>query len=205
MATKIRLQRFGKKGKPFYHVVIADSRVKRDGKIIERIGSYNPNVNPAIIDIKLDRAVYWLETGAQPTETADRLLTYVGAKHKKHLNGGVIKGAFDQAEADKRFEAWLSEKEAKIQAKIDGLDAETKKKAVANLERERKIKEARLKATEEATTPTEEETTPVEEETAPTEEEATPPVQETTASVEETTKEEPPVTEASEEVPAKEE
>lgn len=174
MATRIRLQRFGKKNKPFYHVVIADSRSKRDGKFIEKIGTYNPNTNPAAIDIKLDRAVYWLGVGAQPSETADRLLSYVGAKLKHHLNGGVAKGAHTQEEADKKFDAWMAEKEAKIQAKIDGLSEADKQKAIARLEHEAKVNQERQKAQEEAAAATEEtEAEATTEEEAPAEEAST--------------------------------
>ncbi len=134
MAVKIRLQRHGKKGKPFYYVVVADSRAPRDGKFIERIGSYNPNTNPATIDLNFDKALDWLDKGAQPTDTTRAILSYKGVLYKKHLLGGVKKGAFDEAAADAKFEAWLSEKEAKIQGKKDGLTLskeETKKAALA--------------------------------------------------------------------------
>ncbi len=134
MAVKIRLQRHGKKGKPFYHVVVADSRAPRDGKFIERIGSYNPNTNPATIDLNFDKALDWLNKGAQPTDTTKAILSYKGVLYKKHLQGGVKKGAFDEATADARFEEWLQGKEAKIQGKKDGLaetKAEAKKTALA--------------------------------------------------------------------------
>ena len=121
MSTKIRLARHGRKGRPFYHVVIADSRAPRDGRYIEKIGTYNPNTNPATIDLKFDRALYWLMTGAQPTDTASRILSYKGVLLKKHLLEGVKKGAFDEAAAEAKFEAWMKEKEAKIQAKIQKL------------------------------------------------------------------------------------
>ncbi len=121
MATKIRLQRHGKKKNPFYHIVIADSRAKRDGKFIEKIGTYNPVTNPASIDLKFDRALYWLNTGAEPTNTMRAILSYTGVLFKKHLDRGVAKGAFSQEEADKKFLAWVAEKENKIQSKKDGL------------------------------------------------------------------------------------
>ena len=108
MATKIRLQRFGRKGYAFYQVVIADSRAPRDGKFIERIGSYNPNTNPATIDLNFDRALYWLQVGAQPTDTARMILSREGVCLKKHLLEGVKKGAFDEAKAEEKFQAWLS-------------------------------------------------------------------------------------------------
>jgi small subunit ribosomal protein S16 len=134
MATKIRLQRFGKKGKPFYHVVVADSRAPRDGKFIERIGSYNPNTNPATIDLNFDKALDWMNKGAQPTDTARAILSYKGVLYKKHLQGGVAKGAFDEATADARFEEWLTGKAAKIEGKIESLStskADAKKAVLA--------------------------------------------------------------------------
>ena len=134
MPVKIRLQRHGKKGKPFYWIVAADSRSKRDGKFLEKLGTYNPNTNPASINLDVDGSVKWLHNGAQPTDTARAILSYKGVLMKKHLLDGVKKGAFDEAEAEKRFTAWLEEKEAKIQAKRDGLsaaDAEAKAKALA--------------------------------------------------------------------------
>ena len=134
MATKIRLQRFGKKGKPFYHVVVADSRAPRDGKFIERIGSYNPNTNPATIDLNFEKALDWMNKGAQPTDTARAILSYKGVLYKKHLQGGVSKGSFDEATADTRFEEWLTSKAAKIDGKIEGLivsKADTKKATLA--------------------------------------------------------------------------
>ncbi len=121
MPLKLRLQRHGKKGKPFYWLVAADSRAKRDGRYLEKIGTYNPNTNPATVIIDIDRAVEWLEKGAQPTDTARTLLSYKGAMLKHHLNGGVRKGALTQEIADKKFADWLKEKDAKIQAKKDNL------------------------------------------------------------------------------------
>jgi small subunit ribosomal protein S16 len=140
MATKIRLQRFGKKGKPFYHVVVADSRAPRDGKFIERIGSYNPNTNPATIDLNFEKALDWMNKGAQPTDTARAILSYKGVLYKKHLQGGVNKGAFDEATADARFEEWLTSKAAKIEGKIAGLitSKEDSKKAVLAAEAKKK-------------------------------------------------------------------
>ncbi len=112
MPAKIRLQRFGRKGYAYYHIVIADSRAPRDGKFIERIGSYNPNTNPATIDLKFERALYWLTTGAQPTDTTRNILSAEGVLMKKHLLDGVKKGAFDTAEAENRFDAWKAAKDA---------------------------------------------------------------------------------------------
>ena len=146
MAVKIRLQRHGKKGKPFYWIVAADARAKRDGKYLEKLGTYNPNQNPAIIDLDVDGAVQWLQNGAQPTDTARAILSYKGAMLKHHLAGGVRKGAFSEEEAEKKFNAWLEEKSAKIEAKKDGLskaDADAKAKA---LEAEKAVNEARIAA-----------------------------------------------------------
>ncbi|WP_353101814.1 30S ribosomal protein S16 [Myroides odoratus] len=123
MSVKIRLQRHGKKGKPFYWVVAADSRAKRDGKYLEKIGTYNPNTNPATVEINVDSAVKWLFNGAQPTDTARTLLSYKGALLKHHLQGGVKKGALTQEQADAKFTAWLEEKANKINAKKDGLSS----------------------------------------------------------------------------------
>ncbi len=149
MATKIRLQRHGKKGKPFYHVVIADSRAPRDGKFIERIGSYNPNTNPATIDLDFDRALDWLNKGAQPTDTTRAILSYKGVLYKKHLQGGVKKGAFDEETAEARFQEWLSGKEGRIEGKKDGLakSQEEAKQAVLAAEAKKKAeKEAEIQA-----------------------------------------------------------
>jgi small subunit ribosomal protein S16 len=146
MSVKLRLQRHGKKGKPFYWIVAADARSKRDGKFLEKIGSYNPNTNPAIIDLDVDGAVKWLQNGAQPTDTARAILSYKGALLKNHLAGGVRKGALTEEEAEKKFQAWLDEKAAKVDAKKDGLakaDADAKAKA---LEAEKAANEARIAA-----------------------------------------------------------
>lgn len=143
MSTKIRLARHGRKGRPFYHVVIADSRAPRDGRYIEKVGTYNPNTNPATIDLNFDRALYWLMTGAQPTDTAERILSYKGVLLKKHLLEGVKKGAFDEAAAEAKFEAWMKEKEAKVQAKIQKLAQAGDAAAKARLEAEAKVRAAR--------------------------------------------------------------
>lgn len=134
MATKIRLQRFGKKGKPFYHVVVADSRAPRDGKFIERLGSYNPNTNPATIELNFDKAVKWVLNGAEPTDTARAILSYKGVLYKKHLEGGIKKGALTQEQADAKFATWLDSKAGKIAGKTEGLasgKAEARKAALA--------------------------------------------------------------------------
>ena len=131
MSVKIRLQRHGKKGKPFYWVVAADARSKRDGKYLEKIGTYNPNTNPATIDLNLDSAVKWLHNGAQPTETAKAILSYKGALLKHHLDGGIRKGALTQEQADAKLAEWLEAKSGKVDSKKEGLtkaqaDAKTK-------------------------------------------------------------------------------
>ncbi len=150
MSVKIRLQRHGKKGKPFYWVVAADARAKRDGKFLEKLGTYNPNTNPATIDLNVDAAAKWLFQGAQPTDTARAILSYKGALLKHHLNGGVRKGALTQEQADAKFAQWLEEKENKINAKVTGL-AETKAAAKAKaLEAEKEVNAKRLAAAAEA-------------------------------------------------------
>ncbi len=134
MSVKIRLQRHGKKGKPFYSIVAADARSKRDGKFLEKLGTYNPNTNPATIELNIDGAVEWLQNGAQPTDTAKAILSYKGAMLKNHLIGGVRKGAITEEQAEEKFNAWVSEKEARVQAKKNGLstaEAEAKAKAFA--------------------------------------------------------------------------
>ncbi|MEC4051000.1 30S ribosomal protein S16 [Flavobacterium sp. SUN046] len=133
MSVKIRLQRHGKKGKPFYWIVAADARSKRDGRFLEKIGTYNPTANPAIIDLNLDKAVQWLHNGAQPTDTARAILSYKGALLKHHLDGGVRKGALTQDQADAKLATWLEEKTSKVDAKKDVLskkDAEARAKAL---------------------------------------------------------------------------
>ena len=168
MSVKIRLQRHGKKGKPFYWIVAADARSKRDGKYLEKLGIYNPNTNPATIELDVDGSVKWLQNGAQPTDTARAILSYKGAMLKNHLSGGVRKGALTEEEAEKKFNAWLEEKAAKVQAKADGLakaDADAKAKA---LEAEKAVNEARIAAAEPVV---EEEAEATEEVTASNEEE----------------------------------
>ncbi|GAA4273008.1 30S ribosomal protein S16 [Aquimarina gracilis] len=150
MPVKIRLQRHGKKGKPFYWIVAADARSKRDGRFLEKLGTYNPNVNPASIDLDVDGAVKWLQNGAQPTDTARAILSYKGALLKNHLAGGVKKGALTEEQAEEKFQAWLSEKEGAVDAKKDALakaEADAKAKALAaekevNAKREAEAAEA---------------------------------------------------------------
>ncbi|WP_264560239.1 30S ribosomal protein S16 [Flavobacterium sp. N2270] len=163
MSVKIRLQRHGKKGKPFYWIVAADARSKRDGKFLDKIGTYNPNTNPATIDLNVDSAVQWLHNGAQPTDTARAILSYKGALLKHHLDGGVRKGALTQEQADAKFTKWVEEKAGKVDSKKDGLSkaqADAKAKALkaeeeANEKRKAAQAEA-LKAEEVAETATEE-------------------------------------------------
>ena len=146
MATKIRLQRHGHKDYAFYPIVIADSRAPRDGRFIERIGSYNPNTNPATISLNFERALYWLNVGAIPTDTVRNILSREGVLLMKHLEGGVKKGAFSKEEAQKRFEAWKTEKNAKLEA-VKNQERENKKaKQKAALEEEVKKNEAKAEA-----------------------------------------------------------
>ena len=146
MPAKIRLQRQGRRRYAFYHIVVADGRAPRDGRYIERIGAYNPNTNPATIDLDFDKALDWLTKGAQPTDTVRAILSYKGVLYKKHLIGGVAKGAFDEAEADRRFEAWVADKEAKIQAKVDRLSKDEESTKAKQLEAEAKVNTDRAEA-----------------------------------------------------------
>jgi small subunit ribosomal protein S16 len=143
MPVKIRLSRHGRKKRPFYQIVIADSRAPRDGRNIERIGIYNPNTNPATIELDFDRALDWLQKGAQPTETCRAILSYKGVLYKNHLLNGVKKGAFSDEEAEKRFQTWIKEKENKIQAKTDRVATATEDKKKKMLEAEAKVNEIR--------------------------------------------------------------
>ena len=146
MAVKIRLQRHGHKDYAFYPIVIADSRAPRDGRFIERIGSYNPNTNPATISLNFERALYWVNVGAQPTDTVRNILSREGVMLMKHLQGGVKKGAFDEAEAQRRFDAWKAEKAAKLEA-VKNQEREGKKAAAKKaLEEETKKNEAKAEA-----------------------------------------------------------
>jgi small subunit ribosomal protein S16 len=169
MATRIRLQRHGKKGKAFFHLVVADSRAKRDGKFIEKLGVYNPNTNPATIDINFENTLKWVRTGAEMSETARAILSYKGVLFKNHLINGIAKGALTEADVEKKFENWLADKDAKINSKKDGLSkGDAQARAVA-LKAETEAKEARAKAIEAKNTPPVEEVieeTPAVEETA---------------------------------------
>lgn len=168
MATKIRLQRHGKKRNAYYYIVAADSRVKRDGRYIERLGDYNPNTNPATINVDFDRALHWVKAGAQPTDTARAILSYKGVMMKNHLDKGVLKGAHSQDQADAKFEKWMAEKTAKIEGKIEGLqksqaDADAKRLAAEKEVNEKRMadiaaKEAELHAAAEAENAVEEAT-----------------------------------------------
>ena len=195
MSVKIRLQRHGKKGKPFYWIVAADARAKRDGRFLEKLGTYNPNTNPATVNLDVDGAVKWLQNGAQPTDTAKTILSYKGAMLKNHLVGGVRKGALTEEQAEDKFQAWLEEKAGKVASKEENVaraKSEAKEKA---LEAEKAVNEARVAAAVEETAPE-----VVEEETAEEEvaEEAAPEV------VEEETAEEVVAEEAVPEVVAEE-
>ena len=142
MATKIRLQRGGRKGYAFYSIVIADARAPRDGRFTEKIGSYNPNTNPATVDLNFDRALYWLEVGAQPTDTVRNILSREGVLLMKHLRGGVKKGAFDEATAQRKFDAWKADKQRGLD-KVAADDAKAKKDAAEKaLAEEKKVNEA---------------------------------------------------------------
>ncbi len=182
MPVKIRLQRHGKKGKPFYWIVAADARSKRDGRYLEKIGTYNPNTNPATIDLNVDGAVKWLQNGAQPTDTAKSILSYKGALLKNHLAGGVKKGALTEEQAEEKFNAWIQEKESTVNAKKDSLakaaaaaeakalaaekEVSDKREAAVSIDAEEAIADAADKAeevTEEATAAVNEEASSEEE------------------------------------------
>ena len=181
MSTKIRLQRGGRKGRPVYSIVVADARSKRDGRFIEKLGTYNPNTNPATIDLNFDSTLTWVMKGAQPTDTARAILSYRGVMMKKHLLEGVRKGALTEEQADAKFETWISDKENKIEGKVQSLNDAAKASKSARLAAEAEVNKARKAAIEAANAPVVEE--------APAEEEAA---------------EEAPAAEATEEAPAAE-
>ena len=214
MATKIRLQRHGRKGYAYYQIVIADSRAPRDGRFIEKVGTYNPNTDPATVDIKFDRALYWVQTGAQPTDTVRNLLSDKGVYMMKHLLGGVKKGAFSQDEADTRFQAWMKSKDAsisQIKSKVSekaiadkkaALEAEAavnkakaeevaKKKAAAAVDAASQAAEAAAEEAEEVAS----EEAPVQEEAVAAPVEETPAQEEVAAPAEEAVVEEAPAQE----------
>lgn len=146
MAVKIRLARHGKKAYAFYHIVVADSRAPRDGKFIEKLGTYNPNTNPATIDLNFEQALNWLQKGAQPTDTCRAILSYKGVLYKKHLLGGVAKGAFSESDAEAKFNKWMEEKTGKISAKTNKLATDARAAEKARLAAEAKVNEERAKA-----------------------------------------------------------
>lgn len=203
MATRIRLQRHGKKGNAVYHLVVADSRAKRDGKFIEKLGTYNPNTNPATININFDSAVNWVGTGAEMTDTARAILSYKGVLYKNHLIKGIAKGALTADQVESKFAAWEADKANKIQGKIEGLGKDAANDKVARLQAEADANAAKAKAIEAKNTPEVEEA-PVEEAAAEVEttEEAAP-----EAATEEVVEETPAVeaeAPAAEEAPAEE-
>ena len=190
MPTRIRLQRKGKKGRPYYHVVVADSRAPRDGKYIERIGAYDPNQNPAFIEVDRTKALDWLQKGAQPSDTCRAILSYTGVVYRNHLTNGVKKGALNQEEADRRFDIWLNEKTVKIEAKkntlAQGKDAEAKARIDAETKKAADMAAALGAKLAAASAPP-----PVAEEAAPAVEEAAPAPEETAPAVEEAAPEAP--------------
>ena len=167
MATKIRLQRHGKKGNAFYYIVVADARAPRDGRFIERLGSYNPNTNPATIDINFDKTLAWVNDCAQPTDTCRAILSYKGVLYKKHLEGGLKKGALTEEQVEEKFQAWLDQKAGKITGKKTGLVSSKEEARKAALAAEAKKKEAKAAAIAAKNAP------PVEEVEAPAEDAAT--------------------------------
>jgi small subunit ribosomal protein S16 len=190
MATKIRLQRHGKKGKPFYYIIVADARAPRDGRFIERLGSYNPNTDPATIDINFDKTLDWVNNGAQPTDTCRAILSYKGVLYKKHLQGGVQKGALTEEQAEAKFQEWLDQKEGKITGKKTGLVSAKEEARKAALAAEAKKKEVKAASIVAKNTPPVEEVKVEAEEEAPVAEAETAveeaPVAEIEAAVEET-------------------
>ena len=204
MATRIRLQRHGKKGKAFFHLVAADSRAKRDGKFIEKLGIYNPNTNPATIEINFDRTLSWVKVGAEMSETARAILSYKGVLHKNHLLNGVKKGALSTEQAEAKFAAWLAEKDAKVSGKSEGLAKNAAADKATRMKAEAEANIAKAAALEAKNNPVEE----VVEEAPEVEAAAEEATEEAPVAVEETT-EEAPVSEAlveetTEEAPAAE-
>lgn len=159
MPVKIRLQRHGKKGKPFFWIIAADGRAKRDGKFLEKIGIYNPTTIPATINLNMELALKWLQNGAQPTDTARAILSYKGVLLKHHLAGGVRKGALNEEQAEEKFQAWVSEKEGKVESKIDSLGKEKEAEKAKALEAEKEVNAKREAEAAAAAQPEVEETT----------------------------------------------
>jgi small subunit ribosomal protein S16 len=190
MATRIRLQRHGKKNKAFFHLVAADSRAKRDGKFIEKLGTYNPNTNPATIDINFEKTLTWVQNGAEMSDTARAILSYKGVLYKNHLIKGVKKGALTAEQVEIKFVEWLAEKDAKVSGKKDSLSKKADEDKASRLKAEIAVNEAKAKEIEAKNT--------VEEEVV---EEAEETATESVESVEEVASEET----ATEEQPASEE
>ena len=209
MATKIRLQRHGKKSKAFFHIVAADSRAKRDGRFIEKLGTYNPNTNPATVELNFERALNWLQVGAEMTDTARALLSYKGVLYKNHLINGIKKGALTEAQVEEKFAKWVEEKEGKISNKSTGLEKAAEKAKADKLKAEAEVSAKRAAEIEAKNNPVEE---VVVEEEAPAAEESTEevvaeeaPVVEETATEEVVAEEAPAAEEAAPEAPADEE
>jgi small subunit ribosomal protein S16 len=171
MPTKIRLQRGGRKARPIYSIVVADSRSKRDGRFIEKLGTYNPNTNPATIDLKFDSTLTWVMKGAQPTDTARAILSHKGVMMKKHLLEGVRKGALTEEQAEAKFEAWSSDKENKVSKSVQAINDAKSADKTARLAKESEVNKARQAAIAAANAPVVEEA-PAEEETEAAVEEA---------------------------------
>ena len=199
MATKIRLQRGGRKSRPIYSIVVADARAKRDGRFIEKLGTYNPNTNPATIDLNFDSALSWVMKGAQPTDTARAILSYRGVMMKKHLLEGVRKGALTEEQAEAKYEAWLSDKESKIGANAKAIAEKKAADKTARLAAESEVNKARAAAIAAALAPAEE--APAEEAEMEAAAEEAPAAE---AATEEAATEEAPAAEAAEEAPAAE-
>ena len=195
MATKIRLQRGGRKSRPIYSIVVADARAKRDGRFIEKLGTYNPNTNPATIDLNFDSALSWVMKGAQPTDTARAILSYRGVMMKKHLLEGVRKGALTEEQAEAKYEAWLSDKESKIGANAKAIAEKKAADKTARLAAESEVNKARAAAIAAALAPAEE---------APAEEAETEAAAEEAPAAEAATEEAPAEEAATEEAPAAE-
>lgn len=167
MPTKIRLQRHGKKGSAFFHLVAADGRAPRDGKFIEKLGTYNPTTNPATIDINFDRCLHWVQVGAQPTDTAKAILSYKGVMMKDHLLRGALKGAFTPEQAETKFQAWLESKQSKVSGKVQSLEAAKKAAYDAKMKAETDSKNKKAAAILAKNTPAAEEVATPETEASP--------------------------------------
>lgn len=189
MATRIRLQRHGKKNKAFFHLVAADSRAKRDGKFIEKLGTYNPNTNPATIDINFEKTLTWVQNGAEMSDTARAILSYKGVLYKNHLINGVKKGALTAEQVETKFAEWLAEKDAKVSGKKDSLSKKADQDKASRLKAEIAVNEAKAKEVEAKNTVVEEVTEEVEETAAETVESAEETATEGETATEETTEE----------------